>query len=488
MVIDERLPCEGAMLDRFLERAALNDTGPLRNVCVLGLGFVGAAVSIAIASARDALGRPLYSVIGVDLPTPDGVARIEALNRGAFPFPTTDATLTRRAKEAGEIGNMMACAEPKVLASAEVVLVDVPFDVVMTEQGEALGMDAFRSAISTVGQHIRPDALVVVETTVPPGTTERVVAPILREELSKRCRSTAHFRLAHSYERVTPGPAYFDSIVKMPRVYAGIDERSAEACEAFLRTVIDTDRGPLTRATSTTASELGKVLENTYRATTIALMEEFTDFAEKVGVDLFEVVSWIRKRPTHSNIRTPGFGVGGYCLTKDPLMPRLAARDLFGLEQAFPLASLTVAVNKNAPRRVLQKLKQLFDGNLRGRRILLLGVSYRDEVGDTRHSPSQIFFEAARDEGADVLVHDPLVEHWQELNIPVPSEMPPASELDAVVLAVRHKKYKDFDYPAWLDGHRATFLDAFDVLSADQRRALRTLGCRVESVGRGSGL
>jgi UDP-N-acetyl-D-glucosamine dehydrogenase len=457
-------------------------------VCVQGLGFVGAAVSIAVASARDPRGQPLYSVVGVDLSTPRGTLRIEALNRGAFPFPTTDATLVQQAGQAWAVGNLLACAEPRAFGLAQIIIVDVPFDIDLSETGEALDPAPFCSAIATIAQHMRPDALVIIETTVPPGTTARVVAPILTSELLRRGAPTDQFRLAHCYERVMPGSAYFDSIVNMPRVYAGIDERSAEACSAFLRTVVDAERSPLTRASSTTASELGKILENTYRATTIALMEEFAEFAEQVGVDLFEIVAWIRTRPTHNNIRTPGFGVGGYCLPKDPLMARLAARDLFGLDQAFPIASLAVDVNRRAPKRAVERLKELLGGALSGRRILLMGLSYRDEIGDTRHSPSQIFFNVARSEGAEVVVHDPLVDHWPEENIAVPRDMPSAEGLHAVVLAVPHRQYRDFDYQSWLSDDRPVFLDAFDVLSADQRRALRAFGCRVESIGRGAGM
>jgi nucleotide sugar dehydrogenase len=217
-------------------------------------------------------------------------------------------------------------------------------------------------------------------------------------------------------------------------------------------------------------------------------MEEFAEFAEKTGVDLFEVVDLIRMRPTHSNIRTPGFGVGGYCLTKDPLMARLAARDLFGFEQPFPFASLAVRVNQNAPKRVLERLRSLLCDDLAGRRILLLGVSYRDGVADTRQSPSQFFFEAASAAGAEIAVHDPLVEYWRELSLAVPRDLPSPDGLDAVVLAVPHAEYRHFDFLPWLADARPVFLDAFGVLSADSRRSLRAAGCRVESIGRGCGL
>jgi nucleotide sugar dehydrogenase len=334
---------------------------------------------------------------------------------------------------------------------------------------------------------MRPEALVIIETTVPPGATERIVLPVLRQELARRGLPDDRFKLAHCYERVMPGANYFDSIVNMPRVYAGIDDRSADACEAFLHTVEDPGLCPATRLSSTTASELGKVLENTYRAVTIAMMEEFTEFAEEIGVDLFEVVKSIRPRPTHSNIRSPGFGVGGYCLTKDPLLPGLAARQLFNLERAFPFASLAIEVNQMMPRRVVWRLKQVL-GGLAGRRIILLGLSYRPEVGDTRCSPSYSFVREARAEGAALLVHDPMVRHWDEMDLDVPAVMPSAAGSDAVVLAVPHQDYACFDYAGWLGDARPVFLDGFDVLTTAQRQQLRALGCRVESIGRGFGL
>lgn len=456
-------------------------------VCVQGLGFVGAAVCIAIASSRTPAGRPAYNVIGVDLPTDQGRARIAALNRGEFPFPMTDARLVEKAREARQIGNLIACAEPEVFGKAEVVIVDVPLDVIFAADGQALDLSIFRSAVATLGRHMRADALVIIETTVPPGATERIVLPALRQELARRGLPGDRFKLAHCYERVMPGANYFDSIVNMPRVYAGIDDRSADACEAFLHTVEDATLCPATRLSSTTASELGKVLENTYRAVTIAMMEEFTEFAEEIGVDLFEVVKSIRPRPTHSNIRSPGFGVGGYCLTKDPLLPGLAAKQLFNLERSFPFASLAIEVNQMMPRRVAWRLKQVL-GGLAGKRIILFGLSYRPEVGDTRCSPSYRFVQAAHAEGAELLVHDPMVRHWDEMDLDVPAAMPCAAGSDAVVLAVPHQQYRCFDYAAWVADARPVFLDGFDVLTAAQRHQLRALGCRVESIGRGSGL
>jgi nucleotide sugar dehydrogenase len=336
-----------------------------------------------------------------------------------------------------------------------------------------------------VGRNATAGTLVIVETTVPPGTTEHVVVPTLAEELTARGIDPQQVLVAHSYERVMPGADYFDSIVNFWRVFAGHDEAAAKAAEAFLRTVINTSDFPLTRLSHTTASETAKVLENTYRATTIALMEEWARFAERAGIDLFEIVDAIRLRPTHSNIRTPGFGVGGYCLTKDPLFARLGAREFFDAEMDFSFSSAAVATNKESPLASLDRLQTMMGGDLADRRILLLGISYRQDVGDTRYSPSETFVRSARARGADVLAYDPLVRHWDELACDTPESLPASDGFDAVVFAVPHDEFRSLDLRAWLGDNRPTLLDAFGVLTPDQRNVAVAQGCVVAATGRG---
>src|SRR5258708_7230053 len=244
-------------------------------VCVQGLGFAGAAMAIAVASARDADDRPVYNVRGVDLPTEQGLARISALNRGAFPFATTDAKLEEKARQAHTDGNLIAISDATVFEAADTIIVDVPLDVQWTQAGTTVDLETLRTAMRSIGRYMRPDKLVIIETPAPPGSTTHVAAPILRDQLAKRNLSTDQFKLAHSYERVMPGSAYLDSIVNMPRVYGGYDARSAQACADFLLTVINVDRYPLTQLSSTTHSDLPQVLQNTFLAVTIALIVEF---------------------------------------------------------------------------------------------------------------------------------------------------------------------------------------------------------------------
>jgi UDP-N-acetyl-D-glucosamine dehydrogenase len=309
------------------------------------------------------------------------------------------------------------------------------------------------------------------------------VAPALALELAARGLPPDAIRVAYSYERVMPGATYLDSIVRSPRSYAGLTPAAADACEAFLAAVI---AHPLARLGSTTACETAKVLENSYRATLIAFMEEWGRFAEALGVDLFEVIETIRTRPTHSNMRRPGFGVGGYCLTKDPLLAAVSARALHGrTDLEFPFSTLAVAVNRDMPMTTLRRLEGLLPRGLDGAAVALMGVSYREDVADTRKSPSETFVREARARGATVTFHDPLVRYWSELETIVPAEFPAAAGLDAVVFAVAHNTYRRLDVEGWLGAARPVIVDASDVLSPAQRATFARLGCTVAVMGRG---
>jgi len=444
-------------------------------------------MAIAIADALEPDGTPCFEVAGVDLPTPDGHAKIEAINSGRVPVATTDPKLAAALTAAHSRGNLFATTDEHIYESASLAIVDVPLDVAHSPDGPSVAFDGFRNAIRTLGSRMRPGSLVIVETTVPPGTCERVVVPELAAALTERGLAPDALLVAHSYERVMPGDAYFDSIVNFWRNYAGHTPEAADACEAFLSRVVNIDEYPLTRLHSTTACETAKVLENSYRATTIALMEEWGRFAEAVGVDLFEVISTIRRRPTHSNMRQPGFGVGGYCLTKDPLLGAVAARQLFGLDDlSFPFSTLAVETNRQMPLVSLQMLDALLSGGLTGKNVLLLGVSYRQGVADTRYSPSEVFARGALEQGASVLCHDPLVTAWPELELSVASEIPSLDGVDAVVFAVPHREYVELDVRRWLNGSRPVILDANGVLSKKQHGMLREMGCAVASIGRGT--
>jgi UDP-N-acetyl-D-mannosaminuronate dehydrogenase len=185
-------------------------------------------------------------------------------------------------------------------------------------------------------------------------------------------------------------------------------------------------------------------------------------------------------------MRRPGFGVGGYCLTKDPLLGAISARELHERpDLEFPFSTLAVSVNRAMPIVSLRKVEALLPNGLDGARIVLMGVSYREDVADTRQSPSEAFVRAAHAGGARVICHDPLVRRWPELNMTVHDDPPPLAGVDAVVFAVPHESYRRLDVEAWLGDARPVVLDSSDVLTREQRATLAGLGCTIACIGRG---
>ncbi len=458
-------------------------------VCVQGLGFVGSAMSVAIASARNEENEPVYNVIGIDVPGEAGFKKASSINDGVFPFENSDKKLEMKLKEAASIGNLKATTDKEYFAYADVVVVDINLDVKYDDNGAPyLDLTLFKDAMRTIGSHIKENALVLVETTVPPGTCQRVVKPIIREEFRKR-GLPGEPHIAHSYERVMPGENYLDSIISYWRVYSGIDDESAEMCRSFLESVIKTDEYPLTRLKNTNSTETAKVLENSYRATTIAFMEEWGRFAEAVDVDLFEVVDAIRMRPTHSNMRQPGFGVGGYCLTKDPYFAMLASRELFNRNDLeFPFSTMAVRLNNRMPIVSVDYIER-FLGGLENKKILLLGVSYRQDVGDTRYSPSEIFAREVIRRGGIMSYQDPLVSNWAEMGIIVNKDIPSFEDFDAVVFAVQHKEYSDIDFSGIHTAKKLLIFDSNRVLKDNQIDAIKNNESLIfKSIGRGTEL
>lgn len=459
-------------------------------VCVQGLGFVGAAMSTAVASSKSKNGSVLYTVIGIELPNPEGERIVSSINNGVFPFENSDVDLAEALNDAViKNKNLHACTNAEYFQYADVVIVDINLDVYYDNNASPfLKLDNFKNAIHSFGSRIKEDTLVLIETTVPPGTCEKVVLPILTEEFTKRGIKKKPL-IAHSYERVMPGKNYLSSIKNFWRVYSGIDKESADKCQTFLESVISTEEYPLTRLKSTNASEIGKVLENSYRATNIAFMEEWGRFAETIGVDLFEVIDAIKMRPTHSNMMYPGFGVGGYCLTKDPWFAKLAASGLFGIENMdFPFCSLAVHYNKKMPIVSLDYIEKIL-GNLKGKRLLMLGVSYRQDVGDTRYSPSEIFAREAIKRGAIMSYEDPLVKYWKEMDTTVSNTLPPLDEddnkYDAVIFTVKHKQYQDINFNSLNIGKKTLIFDANRVLSKEQIQDIKSRNLNFYSIGRG---
>jgi len=489
-------------------------------VVVNGLGFVGLVMAAVVADSVDEKGHANKFVIGMQRPSIRSYWKIPIINRGLSPVrsedPEVDVLLKRCVLERK---NMIATFTYDVLKLADVVVVDIQCDYLKDELGNIenghADMKTFEDSIDIIADHIDPNCLVLIETTVAPGTTEQVAYPIMKKRFEKRGIDSEPL-LAHSYERVMPGREYVRSIRDFWRVCSGVNEESKKRVEKFLSEVIHTKEFPLTVLDKPIESETAKIIENSYRATILAFMDEWSIFAERNGVDLKKVIAAIKVRPTHSNIMFPGPGIGGYCLPKDGGLGMWSYRHIFGWEdEIFKITPMAIDINDTRALHVAQLVRDALRNMGRpiaAADILLLGASYREDVGDTRYSGSELIVRRLTEMGADIKVHDPYVDHWWELEkqdeYPHPNyswkrffdRQDKLSELriekdmwtsmnnvDAIILAVKHKPYLDLDPEEVVKsvGKPCAIIDCFAILNDDQIMKYFELGCEVKGMGRG---
>ncbi len=423
------------------------NSNPNKDVVVVqGLGFVGAVMSLVVSNSS----KKDYAVIGVD--RKESIEIIDNINNGIFPIKSSDPKIEEYYQNSIKKGNFLATYDASAYSYASVIIVDINLDVQKNSDSNGnlnsydVDLNPFKNAIRTIGQNCKEDVLILVETTVPPGTCMKVVKPIIEEELRKRHLSVDKIKIGHSYERVMPGPEYINSIKNFYRVYSGIDENSALETEKFLKTIISTTEYPLTRLVNTNATEMAKVLENSYRAMNIAFIVEWSRYAEEAGVNLYEIVNAIRMRPTHSNLMYPGIGVGGYCLTKDPLLASWAKINHFNSDNNLEQSERGVKINDKMPHYAFDFMKKAFAlESIINKKILLLGVSYRSDVGDTRYSPVEPFYLNCVDNKAIVETHDPYVQYWEEMNLKVSQDLDEKLDMswDIIVFSAAHSEYKN---------------------------------------------
>ncbi|MDP8242023.1 MAG: nucleotide sugar dehydrogenase [Candidatus Celaenobacter antarcticus] len=465
-------------------------------VAVQGMGFVGCVMAAVVADAVDENGKFLYFVHGQQRASARSFWKVPVINTGVPPVSSSDA-------EVPEIFHRTVVEKKTLRATwlnyaykvADIVVVDIQLDATKPAFGDAsqgyCDMSAFRDGMKTLGKYISPECLILVETTVPPGTCENVVKPVVEEEFTKRgidIKKTPPL-IAHSYERVMPGAKYVSSIRDFWRVFSGVNEKSKYVAREFLNNILDTEKYPLTELDNTNASELSKVMENSYRATNIALTLEWAKCAEKIGVDIHKVRAAIRKRKgTHDNLLRPSLGVGGYCLTKDPVLANWAMDAIFHIDEKLNIAINSVNINDTMPLHTIDLIKEEYS-ELKDVRIAVLGVSYLEDLGDTRHSPSETLIKFLNENWAIVKTHDPYVEYWPEMeNIPIQKSLKEALKgTNVIIFAVGHSEYMELEPEKVLKMSEGTplIIDCSNFLSDEKIKKYLKLGCKVKGVGKG---
>ncbi len=489
-------------------------------VAVVGIGFVGAVMAAVVADSTDASGNSGKFVIGIQRPSTRSYWKIPLINRGIAPMKSEDPEVPEIIRRCvTEKKTLTASFTYQALSLADVVVVDVQCDFIKESLSDVstgyVQMEELEKALEIIGETIGPDTLVLIETTVPPGTTEQVAYPLIKRAFQKRGIESEPI-IAHSYERVMPGADYVASIRNFWRVCSGINSESTHKVVKFLSEVIDTVNHPLTVLERPMESETAKIIENSFRATILAFLNEWSLFAERNGVDLIKVIEAIKVRPTHSNIIFPGPGIGGYCLPKDGGLAVWSYRHLMGFEdELFKITPMAININDSRALHVPQLARDALRNMGRyiaAAKVTLLGAAYREDVGDTRYSGSELIVRRLAEMGAEICVHDPYVDHWWEFeaqdSYPTPGKSrsrffrtqkklkalhiepdvwKALKDADVAIFAVRHKQLMNLPPEKVIEaaGGPLAIIDCFGMLSDDAIKRYFELGCEVKGLGRG---
>ncbi len=381
---------------------------------VIGLGYVGLPVAALFA-------RKGFDVVGIDIKS----ERIDKIKRGISPIEGKEPGLAELIAEVAASGKLNAATDYALLKDRDVVLIDVETPV---NDAHIPEYKALKAALKSLAGVMKPGVLVVVESTIMPGTMRKITLPELETNSGLKCG--IDFYLGNCPERVMPGKL-IQNLRQMSRVVGGDSPATADAMKALYLNVVEAD---VDEADWITA-ELVKTVENTYRDVQIAFANEVALICEALDADVWRVRELVRKSPGREML-SPGAGVGGHCIPKDPWLLASAVSELNVDVRLIPAAR---AVNSGMPGHVLWLLKNRL-GDLKGKKILILGNAYLEDSDDTRDSPSDYLIRLLEKEGAEIVNHDPFVAQYTGDLYTL------AHNCDAAVLMTAHSEYRQLDF------------------------------------------
>ncbi|MEE9512475.1 MAG: nucleotide sugar dehydrogenase [Anaerolineales bacterium] len=420
-----------------------------KKICVLGLGYIGLPTASTFATHG-------VQVVGVDV----NQRVVEVLRNGEIHIH--EPGLRTLVQAAFHSDNLRVTEQPE---PADAFIIAVPTPITPEKQAD---LQYVVAAAESIVPHLRAGNLVMLESTSPPRTTVDLLAPILERSGLK---AGEDFFLAYSPERVLPGKI-LQELIENARVIGGINRVSAEAGRDLYSLFV---RGEILLADATSA-EMVKLMENTYRDTNIALANEFSSLGLHYGVDIWRAIEIANLHP-RVNILKPGPGVGGHCVSVDPWFL------VEGAPELTPLIRQAREVNDAQPENVIALVEETL-GDLKGRRITALGLSYKPNVDDLRESPAIEIVRALVGKGAEVLFYEP---YAQGAEVEGAREAPSLEEAfqgsEGIILLVDHKVFHDLD-PRWVAG----FLEvktAIDACGAWDRQVWRDAGFQMGVLGVG---
>lgn len=391
-------------------------------VAVIGLGYVGLPLVVAFAEAG-------FRVVGLDI----NQAVVDTLNRGESHISDVPTGTIRRLVNAGSFS---ATTGYDVLSEVDAIIICVPTPLSKTKDPD---LSFVIAGVDNIAERLQPGMLVVMESTTYPGTTEELILPRLEQANGRPHQAGADFFLAFSPERIDPGREDW-MVHNTPKVIGGITPNCLAVAQALYECAIE----QVVPVSSPRAAEMVKLLENTFRAVNIGLVNEVALMCDRLDIEVWEVIDAAKTKPFGFMPFYPGPGLGGHCI---PIDPEYLAWKLKTLNYNARFIQLAAEINFGMPEYVRNKIVDALndDGKaLKNARVLLLGVAYKENVSDLRESPALDIIHLLQAKGADVRYHDPYVPHLNQEDIVLSSsELCPDTlqEADCVVITTAHHDY-----------------------------------------------
>ncbi len=418
-------------------------------VAIIGLGYVGLPLACLCVEKG-------MEVFGADIDK----AKISLIEKGISPIE--DSYLEEAVKKSK--GKLKVIDKPEIaVKNSEVVIVCVPTPV---DEKHLPDLKPLIGSCESVAKGLQPNTLVVIESTIFPGTVEEIVMPILK-------KANVDFYLAHCPERVDPGNKKF-TIKNIPRVVGGIDKESTKKTAEFYRKIIDAN---ILELSSVKAAEATKIMENTFRDINIAFVNEMAKSFDKAGIDIAEVIKGASTKPFSFMAHYPGVGVGGHCIAIDPYYLIAKAKQI-GFNHEFLI--LARKINESMPSYTVSLLEselKKMNKSLSGAKVGVLGLAYKANVDDIRESPAFEVIHILKEENAEVFVFDPHVSKGS--NVRDIEEL--LKKSDYIILATAHNEFKDMDLSRLKNNDIKLIIDGRNCLDKEK---IKSLGILYHGIGR----
>ena len=392
------------------------------NVAVIGLGYVG--LPLAIEAANNKL-----KVAGYDI----NESLVGNLNK----YLSHVEDISDKDLEDAFSNQLLITSNPEILGDSEYIVISVPTP--LTDYQPDLSY--VEAATKSIAENLKKDQIIILESTTYPGTTLEIVKPILEKNTS--FVAGEDFLLGYSPERIDPGNKEW-TFKNTPKIVSGINEKSLKKISEFYNSIID----EVVEVSGTREAEMVKLIENTYRQVNIAMVNELAILSNMLDIDIWEVVDAAKTKPFGFQSFRPGPGVGGHCIPIDPKYLSFKTRQI---GQPVRFVELAQEINNSMPNYVISRISELMNKKeilLKNSKILVLGVAYKKDIGDTRESPAIDIIESLLDKSVEVSFYDPFVDELivNKESILKDENLENLSNYDLVIIHTPHTSFNNIDF------------------------------------------